>query len=295
MALLCCLATSPAAAQAPAEGGQEAAMQALGLAKYYYKSGRFKEAAKLFLEAYAIDPKIEFLFNAARAEQRAVLLKQAKAHFLTCIASKNAPKKVVERAHISIKEIENIEAALASARGEGGQLANALTTPATSASKDELVGVTDIKERTGLSDATGPAKAASTRVAPSGGVQASVAPQATWKTTAGWGALGSGAVLGLVGLWLYADGDDIDQLIDDKTFHNNNEPLGKDGKVQHISYEEYDQEKRRAEVRVNSGITAMAVGAAAIGLGGWWLLTAPTQVSLAATPGGGRVAVNWRF
>ncbi len=270
-------------------------MQALGLANYYYKSGRFKEAAKLFLEAYAIDPKIEFLFNAARAEQRAVLLKQAKAHFLTCIASKNAPKQVVERARISIKEIENFEAALASARGEGGQPASALTTPVTSASKDELVGVTDVKEHSGMTDTTGPAKPASATAAPSEGVRASVAPQATWKTTAGWSAVGSGAVLGLVGLWLYADGDDIDQLIEDKTFHNNDEPLGKDGKVQHISYEEYDQEKRRAELRGNSGIAAMAVGAAAIGLGGWWLLTAPTQVSLAPAPGGGRVAVHWRF
>ena len=37
IALLHCLATSPVAAQAPAEGGQEAAMQALGLANYYYR------------------------------------------------------------------------------------------------------------------------------------------------------------------------------------------------------------------------------------------------------------------
>ena len=268
-------------------------MQALGLAKYYYKSGRFKEAAKLFLEAYDIDPKVEFLFNAARAEQRAVLLKQAKVHFQACIASKTAPKTVVERARIHIKEIENIEAALAQARSEGSQPAASLTTT-TSVRKDELVGVTNIKEHAGPAATTGPAKAASP-ASSSAPIEATATGKTSWKTSAGWSAIGSGAVLGLVGAWLLAEGRSIGQELNNKTLHNDDEPRDKNGKVQHISFEEYDQEMRSAEEWVHGGVAAMSVGVVALGLGGWWLWTAPSQISLAPTPGGGRVSVNWRF
>ena len=54
------------------------AMQALGLAKHYYTQGQFEKAAELFMEAYKLDSRVEFMFNAARAYQRAIKLSKAK-------------------------------------------------------------------------------------------------------------------------------------------------------------------------------------------------------------------------
>jgi len=42
-------------------------MGALKIAVRYTKERRYKEAAKLFHDAYRLDPKAEYLFNAARS------------------------------------------------------------------------------------------------------------------------------------------------------------------------------------------------------------------------------------
>ena len=53
------------------------AMQAIGLAKHYYAQGKFEKAAELFMEAYKLDARVEFMFNAARAYQRAIKLSKS--------------------------------------------------------------------------------------------------------------------------------------------------------------------------------------------------------------------------
>ena len=83
VALICCyLLTSPAVSLA--QQGQllqaepsKVAMQALGLAKHYYNKGAFEKAAELFMEAHKLDSRVEFMFNAARAYQRAIKLLKA--------------------------------------------------------------------------------------------------------------------------------------------------------------------------------------------------------------------------
>ena len=95
------------------------AMQALGLAKHYYSKGQFKKAAELFMEAYQLDARVEFMFNAARAYQRAIKLKRAKALFNRCVKTKEAPPVVVEKANIYLREIENMEKALHQAKHDG--------------------------------------------------------------------------------------------------------------------------------------------------------------------------------
>ena len=85
------------------------AMQALGLAKHYYSKGNFEKAAELFMEAYQLDARVEFMFNAARAYQRAIKLKKAKSLFNRCVKTKKAPAVVVEKAKIYLREIENME------------------------------------------------------------------------------------------------------------------------------------------------------------------------------------------
>ena len=95
------------------------AMQALGLAKHYYSKGQFEKAAELFMEAYQLDARVEFMFNAARAYQRAIKLRRAKALFNRCIKTKDAPAVVVEKAKIYLREIENMEKALHQAKHDG--------------------------------------------------------------------------------------------------------------------------------------------------------------------------------
>ena len=95
------------------------AMQALGLAKHYYSKGDFEKAAELFMEAYQLDARVEFMFNAARAYQRAIKLKKAKSLFNRCVKTKKAPAVVVEKANIYLREIENMEKALSKAKHDG--------------------------------------------------------------------------------------------------------------------------------------------------------------------------------
>jgi tetratricopeptide (TPR) repeat protein len=95
------------------------AMQALGLAKHYYSKGQFEKAAELFMEAHQLDARVEFMFNAARAYQRAIKLKRAKALFNRCLKTKEAPAVVVEKANIYLREIENMEKALHQAKHDG--------------------------------------------------------------------------------------------------------------------------------------------------------------------------------
>ena len=95
------------------------AMQALGLAKHYYSKGQFEKAAELFMEAHQLDARVEFMFNAARAYQRAIKLKRAKALFNRCVKTKEAPPVVVEKANIYLREIENMEKALHQAKHDG--------------------------------------------------------------------------------------------------------------------------------------------------------------------------------
>ena len=95
------------------------AMQALGLAKHYYSKGNFEKAAELFMEAYQLDARVEFMFNAARAYQRAIKLDKAKVLFNRCVKTKDAPAVVIEKAKIYLREIENMEKALSKAKEDG--------------------------------------------------------------------------------------------------------------------------------------------------------------------------------
>ena len=95
------------------------AMQALGLAKHYYAQGKFEKAAELFMEAYRLDSRVEFMFNAARAYQRAINLTKAKQLFNRCVKAKDTSPVVVQKATIYLREIQNMERALSKAKHEG--------------------------------------------------------------------------------------------------------------------------------------------------------------------------------
>ncbi len=97
------------------------AMQAIGLAKHYYAQGKFQKAAELFMEAHKLDSRVEFMFNAARAYQRAIKLPKAKELFNRCVKTKGASAVVIQKASIYLREIQNMERALSRAKNEGNK------------------------------------------------------------------------------------------------------------------------------------------------------------------------------
>ena len=151
----------------------EVAMQALGLAKHHYSKGNFKKAAELFIEAYELDPRVEFMFNAARAYQRAILLNRAKTLFNRCLKTRHAPPVVVEKAKIYLREIENMEKALSKAKEDGQHEAHS-----SREGLQEAYAIADMKP------------------------EPSKEPKQEWKSSVGRTTLGLGTVGATVGGWL---------------------------------------------------------------------------------------------
>ena len=253
----------PAAAQADGEvnakGYNKAALQAMNVAKFHYKRGEFEQAALLLHSAFRIQPKAEFLFNAARAEHRAMKLNMAKRHFEHCLKLPDAPDAVRRRAAMHIKEIETVQRALAKARREASVV---LAPPAP-------VTATVVRK---------PAPPA--------------AP--AWQTPAGWGGLGLGVALLGAGAWVWssyaADQQALNDRVDDKDAA---------GKVVGIDWERYEagQESLNSRAALRTGL--IAGGAVAAAAGTWLLLTArddPKASSWHVAPAVGRgVVASLRF
>lgn len=125
-------AAAPARAAVKAGGGKgmvgtkkqdaeygDAARHALKIARFHYKKGNFVQCAQMFHQAYGLQPRVEFLFNAARCEQRAMKLDLAEKHFEACLKVVNAPQAVSRRARLHLGEIKSTRIAIAKARNEG--------------------------------------------------------------------------------------------------------------------------------------------------------------------------------
>lgn len=182
-----CLAESEAA---------DTALSVLAAAKHYYEKADYDRAAELFHEAYRIDPRPEFLFNAARAEHLGMKFEAAETHYVACLALKAASPQVLDRAGRYVEQVRRTRAAIEAARkeGKGARLptaqapAGAKAAPAGGARGEALEGMKGV----------GAAGVATT------------APQAGWRRPAGWatGGLGAALVAG-GGIWFalaYADG-----------------------------------------------------------------------------------------
>ena len=107
-------AAEPAKNQGKAQA--QAALATLATANFYYKNSQFKKAAARYHEAYSIDPRPEFLFNAARSEQRAVMLVEAEAHFTKCLALDGISPAIADRARLHLAEVRAVKVAIAAAR-----------------------------------------------------------------------------------------------------------------------------------------------------------------------------------
>jgi len=201
----------------------KAAMQALSVARFHYKRGEFEQAAVLLHNAYKIQPKAEFLFNAARAEHRAMKLVKAKRHFEQCLTLKDASPKVRRRAQMHIKEIESMKAALAKARREAGEMARPKTPPVVK------------------------------KVGPP--------PSPSWQKPAGWAGVGVGAVLIGAGAVVWAGYAGDQQTLNDKT--DVTDADGKVTGIDWARYEtEQEDLNGRAALRTGLMVSGVAVAAA---------------------------------
>lgn len=255
---------APASPSEDDQGESEAARQALGLARFHYKKEEYAKAAALFMQAYSIQQNVFFLFNAARAEQRAMNLDAAEKHFKACLDTAGAPDKVLSRSRLHLAEIESVRAALAKARAE--------------------------EERKNAAKLAQAQKAAQTAAAAL--KQKNEEPVDAWKTPAGWAAVGVGGALLGVGGWLALSYAADQEALNEKTHITND-----DGKVIGIDFETYDGEQARLNDRAFWRSTLLVTGAAVAGAGAWMLLTAPEQrSSLRLVPAGGRsLALVWDF
>ena len=220
------------------------AIQAIGLAKHYYAQGRFEKAAELFMEAHKLDSRVEFMFNAARAYQRAIKLSKAKDLFNRCVKTKGASPVVIQKASIYLREIQNMERALSKAKNEG---------------KKRVVVVK-------------PKPKPKKRV---------VIKKSTWKQTSGAISLAGAALAGIAGGWLLITSYELSKNADNKAADLD------------IGFDEYQQDKDKAEMYNVLGWSLSGVAIAGAVFGFWGLSSDNSKVSLAPTGNGATLMVRF--
>jgi len=228
-----------AAPSKPSAEAIAAAIPLLKTAREHYQSKRYKEAAHLYHAAYQLSGDPIDLFNAARAEQRGFQLDAAEADYKRYLKAAPAGQAGVPRAKLHLQEIAEARAALAGKSAAGS--------PAGSGSGAADAGVAR-RESAG-----------------------------SWRSPAGWGGLGLGALgVGLGGWWLASATIDSSEL-DDKLDATK-------GGQKVISYDDAQAESDRINDVLLRGYLAAGVGAVAAGVGAWLLLSdGPKKVAL--TPG----------
>ena len=222
------------------------AMQAIGLAKHYYAQGKFEKAAELFMEAYKLDARVEFMFNAARAYQRAIKLTKAKELFNRCVKTKGASAVVKQKASIYLREIQNMERALSKAKNEGKKKAVKVVVKPKPKPKKKVV-----------------------------------LPKGDWKQTSGAISLAGAALAGVAGGWLLITSYELSKNADDKAADLD------------ISFDDYQQDKDKAEMYNILGWSLSGVAVAGAVFGFWGLSSSNSKVSLAPTGNGATLMVRF--
>ncbi len=87
---------------------------AMDLARFHYGNRDYAQAARLFHQAYGLDPVPESLFNAARAEQRAFELDDAERDFRAFLALDAISDESRKRAQVHVTEVQETRARLES-------------------------------------------------------------------------------------------------------------------------------------------------------------------------------------
>lgn len=308
---------APTAAMATDDTRRKAALSLLEVAKFYYQSGKFLKAAKGFHEAYAIDPRPEFLFNAARAEHLGMDLANAEKHYQECLVLKTSNAKLNQRAKLYLAQVQATRAAIAKARNEGKAAAEARqkqeaaknAKAASGSTEAALEGVDKVKAAKPEPDKKPAATAAEPREKPENkaskpeqpdpsAAQPTPSPMppqpatsAAWRTPVGWGATALGAVavgLSVVVMLDYAEGQQaLDDLVAKKDA---------DGKIIGIGSADYRHRQTELNSQNTNGVIGLAAGAVLLGGGAWVLLSKPSdRVALAPWSSGRGWTLTARF
>ena len=257
-------------------------MGALALAKHHYGEKRYKEAAKLFHQAYSLHPLPGFLFNAARSEQRAFQLDLAEKHYKEVLLLKDLDAKTRKRATFHLGEVVEMRKRLAEERAAGTREQRAKDEKALR--KDQI----RAKPKPAVAVAPAPPKAPEKT---SGGATPPAVPVratgAAWKTPAGLSAALLGVAGVAAGIYLHLSAEtDIEKLESDLGQKN------ADGKIIGLSKEAYDKRTADIEGLQGTGWLAVGVGTVALGAGAWMLLTRSDSGAEKTALGGPRLQVG---
>ena len=269
-------AAAPVSAEAPKN---KAAMGALELAKLHYKQENFKKAAKLFLEAYDIDPHPAFLFNAGRAQQRAFLLGPAEATFRKYLREEKDDKLGISRAKMHLTEINAIQAQLKQARSQAAddtKVAPTQPTATTPPSHDELREAPKTPARSAADPAGKKEQLGDSLLStPPLRKPSESSSMVAWSSTIG------GVLLGAAGGYFLVQAEAETKKVLDA------EVAG--GKIKGISHKEYVEAKDNVSSYRLYGAVGAGLGAVAIGTGLYLLFSdsEPVAVSWLPVVGGG--------
>ena len=92
---------------------KQAASHLAKVARFYYQQSNYGKAAGRFHDAFKLDKRPEYLFNAARAAQRGAALAEAARDFKACLRLKSNNGVMRRRAQQHLREIERARASLA--------------------------------------------------------------------------------------------------------------------------------------------------------------------------------------
>lgn len=301
-----CVAASPSlTTSAWAEADPNAtAMTAFKMGLHFMGQKNYRKAAEMFREAYAVSKRPDFLYNVARAEQRAFQLDLAEKNFKMFLGLEGASAEGVRRAKVHLTEIADARAHLARLAAKGGVTAKpvqaqpvvvkpAPTAPVVVAKPAPVapavvapVAPTPAKS---AAMASKPADSPAAVVKPKGSsisgseagsptIAGQGAAQGTWHKPVGWTFTVLGVIAGGVGGWMLATAAGRQDDLDGKT-----DPRVAGDFIVHIDYQTYEKEQVAINNQLLGGSVAMGVGLAGIAAGVALLATAPS-VEVVALP-----------
>jgi len=287
------LTLSPGVASAQDASAKKAAMGALDMARHFYKKGDYRKAAQLFHQAYGFDPIPDFLFNAARAEQRAFMLDESKRDFDKFLTLPDASEQAQRRARTHLKEIKESQAHYAEvSRRKAEEAAKKVKQAQAAESAKKAAAARREAARKAKEEAARKKAAAKAAGASGAAVGVKKAPQAgEWKTPAGWAGLGLGVAAITTGalLWATAASDQAD--LDEAA----SKPAD-DGLIHSVDWKEYEERRLDNSSSRRMGVIALSAGAALASAGAWLLMTAPEhRKAWRLRAGPRRIALQWHF
>ena len=283
-ALALLVGTAPVARAAPvparsATADPTAAKAAMDLARYHYGKSDYQTAAKLFHQAYALDAVPEYLFNAARAEQRGFELDDAERDFLAFLDLQDVSDEARHRAGVHLKEVRETRTQLGAAKIK------------VEAERAKAVAAAEMAEAERAKAAAAAAGASANAVAPVPvvGVNAGGSDGA-WRAIAGWSALAVG-----VGALGYAGWSGLDAASAQKELDRALSATDANGKIAGLGYDDYRARQSGIYDQRDRAVITGSVGLVAAGVGAYLLLTQRAPVRAALIPQRGGALLTLQF